>query len=106
MLTCASSVIIDDLERRVARQQESRVLYFYFDYRRQTEQTPFRVLLTLLRQLLSTHSTVPSPALELVERLETHHDLPGWHDITKIFLNLCSSNPGKLFIVFDALDEC
>src|SRR5204862_819680 len=39
-------------------------------------------------------------------RLDTYHDLPGWNDLTKIFLNLCSSTLGILFIVFDALDEC
>jgi hypothetical protein len=94
------------LQSQIRKQRDARLLYFYFDYKRQSEQTPLRIVVTLLRQLLSNRSAIPGPAIDLYKRLESHQELPGWHDLRKTFVNLCSDSGSTLVIVFDALDEC
>ena len=96
--------MIDSLED-LSKHTNSVVVYFYFDYKLQAEQTPFKVLSTLVYQLLSTYSQVPSEALELYHRISKGKDLPGWHDLKAIFFSLCNDSR-DIFIVFDALDEC
>jgi hypothetical protein len=63
------SVIVDHLQM-LSKQNHHKILYFYFDYKEQSEQTPFRVFVTLLKQLLSTFDTLPKCALELYGRIE------------------------------------
>ncbi|KAF2180392.1 hypothetical protein K469DRAFT_278267 [Zopfia rhizophila CBS 207.26] len=105
--TYISSVIIDHLEDLAGR-KNNPVLYFYFDYREQSEQTPFKILQTLLRQLLSTYSHVPSEAsseaAELQQRILKKQGLPGWQDLKTLFIDLCGLS--EVFIILDALDEC
>lgn len=101
------SVVTDELLSS-ARQQgnKCRVLMFYFDYSKQVDQTPLRVLQTLLHQLLSTNSSVPSLARELAEDLRLGKTLPSFDDMKGLFVSLCSVVGQPVFIVLDALDEC
>ena len=101
----SSSVVVDHLDDRV-KLGGGRLLYFYFDYKRQTEQTAFNILVTLLRQLLSTHSTFPNAASDLHKRIEKGQGLPSFKDLMMAFRNICASSSEELFLVFDALDEC
>src|SRR5438045_3778422 len=64
LTTAIRSVIIDHLEYLSSR-NHSKVLSFYFDYKQQSEQTPFKILQTLLHQLLSTYTKVPASIREL-----------------------------------------
>jgi hypothetical protein len=100
----ARSVVIDDL-LEVSQVAERRVLYFYFDYKKQGVQTPFMVLQTLLHQLLSTYSSIPPEATKLAEDLAKCRGLPSWIDLMALFISLCNSR-SSIFIVLDALDEC
>ena len=97
-------MIIDHLEEQRNRSR-CRVLYFYFDYREQSEQTPFKVLVTLLKQILSTYSSMPNAASELHKRIERGQSLPSWIELMTIFRSLCSAGE-DVFLVLDALDEC
>src|SRR5206468_6104033 len=81
-----------------------RVAYFYFDYTKQSEQTPFQLVTCLLRQILSRYSGVPSAAAGLYKHLKDGKGLPSWEELTQIFIKICSESDG-LFLVFDALDE-
>ena len=97
--------MVDHLDDRV-KLTGGRLLYFYFDYRQQSEQTPFNVLVTLLRQLLSTISSFPNAASDLYKRIDKGQGLPGWKDLMTSFRNICASSSEELFLVLDALDEC
>jgi hypothetical protein len=83
----------------------ARVLYFYYDYKHQEQQTPFNVLSCLLRQLLSTHSTIPEAAAKFNEEVTTSAGFPSWETLTSTFLNVCCHS-GPVYVVLDALDEC
>ena len=98
------SVVIDDL-LEVSQVAEGLVLYFYFDYKKQGDQTPLKVLQTLLHQILSTYSSIPREATKLAEDLAKGRGLPSWIDLMTLFISLCNSR-SPIFIVLDALDEC
>lgn len=103
-LRTSSSVVVDQLQGR-SLQTGCRVLYFYFDYKQQPDQTPFKVLITLLRQLLSTYATMPNAASELYKRIERGQGLPSWKELMIIFRDICSKS-SEVFLILDALDEC
>jgi hypothetical protein len=98
-------VIIDHLEALSSRNC-SKVLSFYFDYKRQSEQTPFKILQTLLHQLLSTYTKVPASIRELQKKITTTQYVPNWNELKWAFISLCNESSDRVFIVIDALDEC
>jgi hypothetical protein len=80
-------------------------VYFYFDYRQQSEQTPFQVVTCLLKQILTTYSRVPSSAASLLQRLERGKGLPSLEKLIEILVDTCAESD-ELFLVLDTLDEC
>ncbi|KAK1757325.1 hypothetical protein QBC47DRAFT_154070 [Echria macrotheca] len=104
--TYLASVVTDELILRSQRSRDSElVLFFYFDYSKQLDQTALRVLQTLLHQLLSTHSEVPPLAAKLAKDLMAGKPLPSFEEMRELFIKLCG-NGQPVFIVLDALDEC
>lgn len=101
-----SSVVVDFLARLPNRGNgKPRVLYFYYDYKYQEKQTPSNVLSCLLRQLLSTHTSIPDVAANFAEDVTESGGYPSWESLTRTFLSVCSQE-GPVFVVLDALDEC
>ena len=96
------SVIVDHL-REIA--STDRILFFYFDYKQQLDQTPLKILQTLLRQLLSTFPRLPPDIPDLSPEAVRRDGLPGWGRLVAILVELCK-RAKNVFIVFDALDEC
>ncbi|CZR53536.1 uncharacterized protein PAC_03415 [Phialocephala subalpina] len=99
------SVIIDHLEDRASQNNNNKVLFFYFDYKQQSEQTPLMIPQTLLSQLPSTFPRLPSAALDLQSNMALGKGLPSWTDLKRVFLDLCNSS-ARVYVVFDAPDEC
>ena len=87
-------------------EKDHKILSFYFDYQQQSEQTPIKILQTLLHQLLAAYSRIPSALQAMQSRLTTVHDLPSWTELKSAFISLCNDAGDRIFIVFDALDEC
>jgi hypothetical protein len=81
-----------------------RIVYFYFDYGQQSEQTPFQLVACLLKQVLSSLSGVPGAAGSFYKRLKEGKGLPSWEELTQTFVKICSELE-DLFLVLDALDE-
>lgn len=75
------------------------VVFVYYNYKRQDEQTLFHTMQAFLRQVVSILPGLPKP----VEELYTH--TPSVEEIKKILLEVLSHDK-KLTIVVDALDEC
>ena len=96
------SVIVDYLREFAS---SDRILYFYFDYKQQSDQTPLKILQTLVRQLLSTFAQIPADIPELQLEAVRRDGLPSWGRLVTILVDLCKKAK-KVFIVFDALDEC
>ncbi|KAI9771567.1 MAG: hypothetical protein M1839_002760 [Geoglossum umbratile] len=101
--TFLTSIVIDYLDSRAAP-NNFRVVYFYFDYRQQSEQTPFKFVACLLKQILLLYQGIPAATAGLCRRLKEGKGLPGWEELTQVLAMLCSES-GNLFFVFDALDE-
>lgn len=81
------------------------MIYFYFDYRNQREQSLHMIIYTLLRQLLVFHSSLPDIAKDLYNSCQKRRDIPDLESIKDLFLSLCSQH-SSIYIIFDALDEC
>ncbi len=99
-----SSVIIDHLQDRIVH-TGGRVLYFYFDYRQQSEQTPLKTLATLLKQLIATYQGIPEGASMLFEHIVSGKDLPSWSLLVNSFIGSCAHSE-EVFLVLDTMDEC
>jgi len=97
------SVVIDHIQEHT-KGRNVPILFLYFDYEKHSEQTPFNVVTTLLRQLLSYYAEVPLAAQELLESVTKREKLPAWDTLRSIFITLCSETP-EMYIVLDALDE-
>ena len=96
------SVIVDYLREYAS---SDHILYFYFDYKQQSDQTPLNILQTLIRQLLSKFAQLPADIPELQLKAIRREGLPGWRKLITILVELCKREK-DVFIVFDALDEC
>jgi hypothetical protein len=84
-----------------------KIAYIYFDYKKQSEQTPVKVVSCLLKQFLSQYPSVPRPARDLFNKFKGGLNMPQWSQILAIFVDICSDGlAGKHFLVIDALDEC
>jgi hypothetical protein len=97
-----SSLMMDSL-RSEAKIKEYGVAHIYFNYKEQEQQTPVKVLASLVKQLACQTSYVP-------DALEKHYDkdhgkAPTVEELYIALLDI-SERFTKTFLVFDALDEC
>ena len=103
-MTFCRALVIDQLVNIAARKR-SPVAFIYFDYRNQESQSPSKVFASILKQVLSTMSAIPS---DLVETLQNLHErglrLPQ-HETEQMILNIASRVP-IFYLILDALDEC
>lgn len=99
------SIIIDNLFFRAhLSTPRGHVAYFYFNYRSQAEQTPIKVLNSLLRQIIASHGHVPPGARGLFERFKESQSPPPWDELVRVLGKVCADDGGRTFIVLDALD--
>lgn len=81
------------------------VCYIYFDYVEQDRQRPIHILASLVKQLVNQMS---SPSVEVEKFLDTllsKKKEPTFNELYAAFL-AASKSFRRLFLVFDALDEC
>ena len=95
--------MIDHLESQNP-QMDVRTVYFYFDYKEQSLQTPLNVVNCLLRRVLSLGPRIPTAATGLCRRLKEKNSLPGWEDLVQTLVNICQELR-NVMLIFDALDE-
>lgn len=100
-----SSLVIDTLCDR-ARGTDATVACFYFDFASRKEQSPTRVLGSLLRQILSGLRDIPA---EIAQAFEDQKRVIGGRglqlsEIVKMLQAITSSQ--RTFLCLDALDEC
>lgn len=101
-----SSLVIDRLQD-MCEVSGGKLAYLYFDYKKQSEQTPVRVVSCLLKQILSVYRSAPDAARDLFGRFKKRLALPQWSELLGIFVNICSNvASGPHYVVVDALDEC
>ncbi|TFK72116.1 hypothetical protein BDN72DRAFT_876711 [Pluteus cervinus] len=98
--TCLVSLVIEHLQRTYPTQ----VAYFYFHSQEAEAQTPNKIVSSLLKQLLSTYSSLPDLAIRLYDQLD--QGIPQLEVLVTTLLNLLQDKQATTFIVLDALDEC
>lgn len=79
--------------------------YIYFNYKEQEEQKPSQVLASLVKQLSGQMSHLPAGITGLYSRLRLGGKRPTIDELYIALLEVSKSFP-KVFLIFDALDEC
>lgn len=98
------SLVIDYVQGKSLGASEAMV-YFYFDYHGQDQQTPNAFLRSILRQLVTHMSEMPQLFLDFHERFRGDPMQSSTADLLTLFKNLCTTFD-RVYVVLDALDEC
>lgn len=99
-----ASIVVDYLSKTI-RAKDIGIAYIYCTYRNRQEQTPIRLLASILKQLLQERRVIPGALKELYEQHVHKNTFPTLGDVSKV-LQSEMSRYSKVFIVADALDEC
>jgi hypothetical protein len=99
-----ASIVVDYLSK-TNQAKDVGIAYMYCTYRDRLEQTPIRLLASLLKQLLQERQVIPEDLKNLYEHHVSKKTSPTLEDVSKV-LHSEASRYSKVFIVVDALDEC
>ncbi|KAH0608836.1 uncharacterized protein H6S33_001064 [Morchella sextelata] len=102
--TFLSSAVIDHLQTE-ARKNNYMVSYIYFNYKEQKQQKPLQILASLVKQLACQTSQLPSYIVDLHTRLTKETKQPTEQELYSALVSTLKAF-GRVFFVFDALDEC
>lgn len=98
-----ASIAIDHLQETLC-DKTIPVVYIYCDYRKQQEQTPINLMVSILKQLLQHQMSVPDRVMQSYHRhinSETRRNLEEVDDLIKVSL----ADISHAYVVVDALDE-
>ena len=104
--TMCRSIVVDHIQSSPPASRTA-IAYIYFDYKNKDAQSVLSVFSSLLRQILEGVSIIP-------KNLESHYDsLPPERKENSMSIDECFSfmqtvckNLDRVFLIFDALDEC
>ena len=99
--TVLASIVINQLEKEFANNDDVAITYLYFDYRQQIEFS--EILSVLLRQLLQGNPGLYGTISDMYRR--HGHDCLS-KEAVQTELEVVISQCSEVFIVIDALDEC
>jgi len=86
-------------------QSKSGVAYIYFDYNEQDRQKPMDVLSSILSQLAGQSAQLPKMLEDLYDELEPKRKQPTLQSLHGVLVDMSKQFP-RVYITFDALDEC
>ena len=99
------SIAIDYLKNKF-RDENVKVVYVYFDYKSQQDQTAFHTSGNLLKQLISqSQSKIPQDLETLYSKHIRTDTKPDQSTLNRLLASL-SQEFFSIYVVFDALDEC
>ncbi|KAI0974349.1 hypothetical protein F4678DRAFT_422344 [Xylaria arbuscula] len=102
--TILTSVVIDDLEKRFRNDTATALVYVYYNYKRQSEQTFESMLSSILKQLARSHASLPHILKELYNRHMRSLTNPSLDELSHA-LESITAEYSRVFIIVDALDE-
>ncbi|KAK4448990.1 ankyrin repeat-containing domain protein [Podospora aff. communis PSN243] len=103
--TIISSVVVNYLAT-LADSEDTGLAYIYCNFRQQSNQTPGRLLISLLKQLAGRrHDSLPDPVRSLYRTHFPRQTRPSIEEILSTLLAVAASY-SHVFVVIDALDEC
>lgn len=103
--TILTSAVIEHLQTKFQNDREVGIAYVYCDYKRQQEQSPRHLLLSLLRQLCEIQIELPESVKSLISKHKAKQTSPPLSEITQTIRSV-SSSLTRSFIIVDAIDEC
>lgn len=103
--TILTSIVVNDLAHRFAKDETVGVAYIYCVFQQQHEQTVEDLLLSLLKQLAQRKLSMPAEVRALYMQHRDERTRPSLHEILRT-LRLVAETYSKVFIALDALDEC
>jgi hypothetical protein len=102
--TIMATVIVDYL-LRTRHMAYHPIVFIYYNYKRQSEQSAKHMLSSLLRQIVDIQPEVPKPIQDFHALHTKKRTTPSFDEIRKI-LETVSKDLHGLTIILDALDEC
>ena len=103
--TILTSIIVEYLCAEFLNDANIGIAYLYCNFRRQHEQKPEDLLLSLLKQLIQERPSVPEKIRSLYERHRDKRTRPSFDEVSKA-LHSAVSDYSTTFILIDGLDEC
>lgn len=88
-----------------AQEANYGVAYVYFDYKEKNQQTPLRVLASLVKQLALPLRHLPAEIEKMYDKLEHQGKQPSLEELLTTLIAV-SNSFDRVFLIFDALDEC
>lgn len=102
--TVLTSIVVNHLQSKV-HNTNIGVAYIYFNYKRRDEQQIDNVLGSLVKQLAEVQPSLPQAVQDLFKEHKNNRSRPSADELTRVFYYLVSTY-SKVFLAFDALDEC
>ncbi|PQE22577.1 hypothetical protein CJF31_00001496 [Rutstroemia sp. NJR-2017a BVV2] len=102
--TMITAILVDHLMTNFRDDHSIGVAYIYCNFRRQYEQLPIHLLLSILKQLFQSRPSIPESVKKLYERYKGDKSRPTSTEILQVLAEV-SSEYSRIFILVDALDE-
>ncbi|KAJ4859583.1 ankyrin repeats (many copies) domain-containing protein [Trichoderma breve] len=105
--TVLTSIVVDYLHSWLQTDSKAGIAYFFFDYKRQEEQTIEALLAVFLRQLTACQTSLPDAVHKLYKQHNTQakQTRPSAEELMQVLKSVIGLY-SRVFIIIDALDEC
>jgi Cdc6-like AAA superfamily ATPase len=103
--TILASIVVSDLCNRFRYDTTIGIAYIYCNFKRKHEQTLEDLLLSLLKQLAQSQSSLPNNVKILYEHHQQKRTRPLFDELSRALQSVAAMY-SRVFIVVDALDEC
>ena len=103
--TILTSIVVDELNMRFQRDMNIGIAYIYCDFRRQDQQKVEDILASLLKQLTQSLSSLPDSVKSLHDKHKYERTRPSCDEISSTLQSVVAMY-SRVFMIFDALDEC
>lgn len=103
--TILTAVVVDELTTSFRNDKSVGIAYLYCNFKRQHEQKAEDLLLSLLKQLTQSQSSLPESVKYIYDCHEKRRTRPSLDEISRALQSVASLYT-RVFIIIDALDEC
>jgi hypothetical protein len=103
--TMMTSTVVEHLQTRFRNDSSVGIAYIYCNFRRQHEQKPTDLIMSLLKQLIQRRPSVLKGINALYKRHNDERTRPSYDEISNALQSVLT-NYKRIFIIIDALDEC
>jgi Cdc6-like AAA superfamily ATPase len=103
--TIITSIVVHHLCTKFQNDCTIGIAYIYCNFRRQQEQKPADLLMSLLKQLVQERPTVSENVMNLYRRHKDKRTRPPLDEISKV-LHSVVTEYSRVFVAIDVLDKC